>query len=395
MGCGASRTSALGVVPSPAPPASIPPSSPLSSAPVVQPITQADQPIETPLITSQHTQSSSQPPSSQPSSVQTVDQSVKVSPLDSKSPVSPSSPADVRLSPPKTSGNNHSPAPSPAPVIPSSSSTDVFLGGSCHPTTWRHDTAIPLLSRRGVHYYNPQVDNWTEELIAIESKAKDEAAILFFVIDSETRALASIVECTEYLCSGREVVLVVKRIKDGSVIGGDKVGPAEMKDLNRARAYIEELAKRHGTAVYSTVEAACEEIIKRIGSRRKLAENTSEKEKNKEDASEKGKSSNESGKVIGEPSTECREDSNEPTSRPSASSDSGGFDAALHAKADRKTAALKTAMGESYINVNDLDIESEDPLNSPSSKSRPTQGVSLPMVDLDAAKLRMQMEMAN
>ena len=32
----------------------------------------------------------------------------------------------------------------------------VFLGGSCNPTTWRQDIAMPLLDKNAVHYYNPQ-----------------------------------------------------------------------------------------------------------------------------------------------------------------------------------------------------------------------------------------------
>ena len=35
--------------------------------------------------------------------------------------------------------------------------TDVFLGGSCNPTTWRRDTAMPQLEAAGTTYYNPQV----------------------------------------------------------------------------------------------------------------------------------------------------------------------------------------------------------------------------------------------
>lgn len=32
---------------------------------------------------------------------------------------------------------------------------EVFLGGSCNPTTWRIDVAIPLLQRMGITFYNP------------------------------------------------------------------------------------------------------------------------------------------------------------------------------------------------------------------------------------------------
>ncbi len=33
----------------------------------------------------------------------------------------------------------------------------VFLGGSCNPTTWRRDVAIPELRKAGITFYNPQV----------------------------------------------------------------------------------------------------------------------------------------------------------------------------------------------------------------------------------------------
>lgn len=32
---------------------------------------------------------------------------------------------------------------------------EVFLGGSCNPTTWRADVAIPTLKHLGISFYNP------------------------------------------------------------------------------------------------------------------------------------------------------------------------------------------------------------------------------------------------
>lgn len=40
-------------------------------------------------------------------------------------------------------------------VIDCTSKCDVFLGGSCNPTTWRTDTAIPELEKQGITFYNP------------------------------------------------------------------------------------------------------------------------------------------------------------------------------------------------------------------------------------------------
>lgn len=34
-------------------------------------------------------------------------------------------------------------------------SYDVFLGGSCNPTTWRKDLAVPYLQEAGLSFYNP------------------------------------------------------------------------------------------------------------------------------------------------------------------------------------------------------------------------------------------------
>jgi len=132
----------------------------------------------------------------------------------------------------------------------------VFLGGSCDPTTWRRDIAIPLLSAHGVTYYNPQVDEWSPELVETEANAKAEARVLLFVIDGQTRAIASMLEAAEYIGDGRTVVLVIQDMPDGTEVDGHAVTGRELKDLNRARAYLRDIAERHGVTVHGTVEGA-------------------------------------------------------------------------------------------------------------------------------------------
>ncbi|KAH9633987.1 hypothetical protein HF086_001189 [Spodoptera exigua] len=41
---------------------------------------------------------------------------------------------------------------------------EVFLGGSCNPTTWRSDIAIPMLKKMGITYFNPIFRNEYVEL---------------------------------------------------------------------------------------------------------------------------------------------------------------------------------------------------------------------------------------
>jgi len=85
---------------------------------------------------------------------------------------------------------------------------DVFLGGSCNPTTWRYKQAIPYFQLRSISYYNPQVDNWTPDLVEIEHRVKELALVLFFVIDHNTRSLAAIAEVC-YLAARRRNIIVV------------------------------------------------------------------------------------------------------------------------------------------------------------------------------------------
>lgn len=156
-----------------------------------------------------------------------------------------------------TSPSERVDSPSGSPGEDSYSCCDVFLGGSCNPTNWRMELAIPFLKEHQVSYYNPQVDDWHEGLVEMEATAKDTAKVLMFVIDNCTRAIASILESTEYICIGRMVSLVVLGdLQPGQEIDGEKIGPREAKDLNRARRYLRDVAKRHGVEVHNDVNSA-------------------------------------------------------------------------------------------------------------------------------------------
>lgn len=131
---------------------------------------------------------------------------------------------------------------------------DVFLGGSCAQTTWRQAIAIPMLEQKGISYYNPQVAEWKPELIEIEAKAKADASVLLFVIDGKTRAIASMIEATEYMMTPeRSVILVIENIEDSTVIEGENITGRQLKDLNRARAYLRDVAKRQCHSVFQSV----------------------------------------------------------------------------------------------------------------------------------------------
>eukprot|EP00656_Telonema_subtile_P029124 TRINITY_DN3209_c0_g1_i4.p1 TRINITY_DN3209_c0_g1~~TRINITY_DN3209_c0_g1_i4.p1 ORF type:complete len:200 (-),score=63.64 TRINITY_DN3209_c0_g1_i4:128-727(-) len=147
-------------------------------------------------------------------------------------------------------------APGPHCAATPNSEFDLFLGGSCNPTTWREDTAIPMCQQHNISYYNPQVADWHDGLVEVEASAKENAKVLLFVIDNTTRALASCLEATEFICVGRVVSLVVlSDLLPGCIIDGEEVGKGELKDLNRARRYLKDVADRHGCVVHDDVRS--------------------------------------------------------------------------------------------------------------------------------------------
>jgi len=58
-------------------------------------------------------------------------------------------------------------------VAPSLCAAYVFLGGSCDPTTWRADIAVPQFSKHNIPFFNPQISLWNPNLIQLEAKAKE------------------------------------------------------------------------------------------------------------------------------------------------------------------------------------------------------------------------------
>lgn len=133
----------------------------------------------------------------------------------------------------------------------------VFLGGSCDPTTWRQDVAIPFLEEEGCHYYNPQVEDWSPDLMKIEAEAKLTSAVLLFVLDSQTRALATLNEIIEFSVRGQQkVIIVMDFVAAGTEIEGQCLTSEEAQDINRARSRMASLARRRGAEVCNSLALA-------------------------------------------------------------------------------------------------------------------------------------------
>ncbi|XP_073943056.1 NDT-like domain-containing protein raw isoform X3 [Choristoneura fumiferana] len=138
----------------------------------------------------------------------------------------------------------------------SSPTCEVFLGGSCNPTTWRTEIAIPKLKKMGISYFNPQVDDWSTELMEAEFQAKNVARALLFVLDSETRAVAASVEAALLAATPKLLLLVMRPYSRQQAIGQETITDQEYIELSRARATLKEAVERRGLPAFHDISSA-------------------------------------------------------------------------------------------------------------------------------------------
>jgi len=73
----------------------------------------------------------------------------------------------------------------------------VFLGGTCNGSKWRESKMIPLLKEKGVDYFNPVVEDWTEAAKQQEIYERENDDFVVYVISpliAGYYALAEVVE---------------------------------------------------------------------------------------------------------------------------------------------------------------------------------------------------------
>ncbi|XP_025415759.1 uncharacterized protein LOC112687330 isoform X2 [Sipha flava] len=145
----------------------------------------------------------------------------------------------------------------------SAHSYDVFLGGSCNPTTWRKDLAVPYLQEAGLSFYNPQVDHWSQDLIEIEHAAKESATILFYVIDSQTRNVVSDIETANFAGHNNNLVLVIhpQDAVTGSIVAGEQITSKEAEDIREALTVLHEIASGQGILVFDNISLALSRVV--------------------------------------------------------------------------------------------------------------------------------------
>lgn len=87
----------------------------------------------------------------------------------------------------------------------------IFLGGTCGKSTWRNQ----LISKIKVNYFNPLVENWTEECQAIEEDEKtNKCDVHFYCITKEMFGVYSIAEVVDS-ANQKSKTTILQVIPDG------------------------------------------------------------------------------------------------------------------------------------------------------------------------------------
>lgn len=138
---------------------------------------------------------------------------------------------------------------------------DVFLGGSCNPTVWRKDLAIPHFKSHGITFYNPYnpTITWVPEMIELEHQAKQTSQILFYVVNEQTRNVASMIEISYLAGKKRKLICYLgKYPQNNHTINNEPIGKNEWQDLQGGMTVVNDLVERQGIPVFDSIDVALE-----------------------------------------------------------------------------------------------------------------------------------------
>lgn len=107
------------------------------------------------------------------------------------------------------------------------------------------------------------MDHWNRDLIETEHAAKENAVILFFVIDGQTRNVATSMETANIAGSRTNMILVIlpQNSEVGLEVAGEQVSGAELEHLNEAQKILRRIFSYHGILVFDNIPDALSKTI--------------------------------------------------------------------------------------------------------------------------------------
>ena len=118
----------------------------------------------------------------------------------------------------------------------------VFLGGTCNESTWR-EKLIPMLK---IDYFNPVVDDWTEDCYQKELEEKETADYQLYVITPKMTGVFSIAEVVDASNKIPEKTIFCYLKNDD----GKSFDQGQCKSLDK----VKEMISKNGGTVCETLE---------------------------------------------------------------------------------------------------------------------------------------------
>jgi len=128
----------------------------------------------------------------------------------------------------------------------------VFLGGTCNESTWR-DTIIPMIN---IDYFNPVVDDWTEDCMAKEIHERKTCDFCLYTITPKMTGVYSIAEVVDDSNKRPEKTILVLLQNDDSLRFTD----AQWKSLGSVARMVKE---NGGQVFFDSLEAAADYVNNR------------------------------------------------------------------------------------------------------------------------------------
>lgn len=125
----------------------------------------------------------------------------------------------------------------------------VFLGGTCNESTWRNRMMIYLYNE-GLEYFNPVVDDWTEDCMAEEIRQRKLCNFCLYTITPKMTGVYSIAEVVDDSNKRPKRTVLVLLRDDGK----EKFTIGQWKSL----LAVAEMAKRNGGQVFVHLKTAAE-----------------------------------------------------------------------------------------------------------------------------------------
>ena len=113
---------------------------------------------------------------------------------------------------------------------------EVFLGGTCNNSTWR-DALMPHLE---CEYFNPVVEDWTEEAQQIEIEKRNTCDFVLYVITPKMTGVYSIAEAVYDACNKPEKTIFCVIEKDDE----NEFTEHQLKSMNMTKSLIESCGAR-------------------------------------------------------------------------------------------------------------------------------------------------------